>query len=74
MARKKERVGLIDQLREAIRGSGLSLNQLGKDTGVGADRLSRFLRDKRTLTLPAAEAICRVLGLGLVLVRPARKK
>jgi hypothetical protein len=60
--------------RAGAGGSGLSLNQLGKDAGVGADRLSRFLRDDRTLTLPAAEKICRVLGLELAPLRPARKK
>jgi hypothetical protein len=33
--------------------------------GVGRDRLSRFLRGERDLTLSAAEQICRALGLRL---------
>ena len=57
---------MIKQLREAIRRSGRSLNQLGQECGVGPDRLSRFMQGKRTLTLPAAEKICRVLGYELV--------
>jgi transcriptional regulator with XRE-family HTH domain len=71
MARKRERPGLVEQLRIAIRTSGQSLYRIAKNTGVGADRLSRFLRGQRTLTLPAAEKICDVLGLELT---KARKK
>ncbi len=68
MAKKKseEAPGLVEQLREAIRKSGRSLYRLGKDSGVGSDQLSRFMRGDRTLTLPAAEKICRVLNLELV--------
>jgi transcriptional regulator with XRE-family HTH domain len=57
--------GLTEQLREAIWGSGLTLNQLGKECGVGRARLSRFLRGDRDLTVAAAEHICRALHLGL---------
>jgi transcriptional regulator with XRE-family HTH domain len=56
---------LVDQLREAIRESGESLNHLGQRSGVGRDRLSRFLRGERGLTLDAAEKLCRALGLRL---------
>jgi transcriptional regulator with XRE-family HTH domain len=67
VAKKKqpEVPGMVEQLREAIRASGRSLNQLGKETGVGADRLSRFVRGQRDLVLSAAERVCRALGLGL---------
>jgi len=58
--------GLVEQLRAAIRDSGESLNGLGARSGVGADRLSRFLRGKRDLTLKAAEKIANALGLQLV--------
>jgi len=66
MARKKEYPGLVDQLIEAIRESGQSLNQLSVTCGVGRDRLSRFVRGERDLTLSAADKICRVLRLELV--------
>jgi transcriptional regulator with XRE-family HTH domain len=62
---RREGPGLVEQLREAIRGSGLSLNQLSRECSVGRDRLSRFLRGDRDLTVAAAEQICRALHLGL---------
>jgi DNA-binding phage protein len=65
MAREAETPGLVEQLREAVRQSGQSLNQLSAACGVGRDRLSRFLRGRRDLTLTAAEKVCRALGLRL---------
>jgi hypothetical protein len=41
---------------------------------VGHDRLSRFLRDERTLTLPAAENLCKALGLGLAPLTPPKQR
>jgi transcriptional regulator with XRE-family HTH domain len=73
MAKKKGEPGLVDQLRDAIRDSGQSLNQLSHACGVGRDRLSRFLRGERGLTLDAAEKICRTLRLELAPRRQARK-
>jgi antitoxin component HigA of HigAB toxin-antitoxin module len=69
--KKEEAPGLVEQLREAIRQSGRSLYQLGKDSGVGSDQLSRFMSGKRTLTLPAAEKICATLRLQLTPMPPA---
>jgi transcriptional regulator with XRE-family HTH domain len=69
MARKRQPVavegGLKDQIREAIRNSGRSLQQIGKECRIGADRLSRFVRGERSLSLDAAEKVCQVLHLGL---------
>jgi DNA-binding phage protein len=65
---------MIQQLKDEIRGSGRSLKQLARDAGVGADQLSRFLRDERTLTLPAVAKICGALGLELVRRAPAQKR
>jgi hypothetical protein len=56
---------MIEQIRQAVRDSGRSLNQLSKESGVGVDRLSRFMRGERTLTLPAAADLCVALGLRL---------
>jgi transcriptional regulator with XRE-family HTH domain len=61
----KEKSGLVEQLRDAIRRSGHSLNQLSQQCGVGRDRLSRFMRGERDLTLEAAEKVCRVLHFEL---------
>jgi len=66
MAKRREEYGLTKQLREAIQNSGKSLNQLARECGVGPDRLSRFLRGERDLTVDAADRICRALRLRLI--------
>ncbi len=68
MPRKKRRAegpGLIEQLRERIRASGMQLKQLGEAAGVDPSQLSRFMRAERSLTLPAVEKLCFALGLHL---------
>jgi plasmid maintenance system antidote protein VapI len=62
---KKQPADLAEQLRRAIAGCGLSLNQLARATGVHQAQLSRFLRVERSLTLPAASRLCAFLGLRL---------
>jgi hypothetical protein len=66
MAREKGATGLVEQLRQAIRDSGLSLGQLGKACGIGKDRLSRFVRGERGIGLDAADCIFQALGLSVV--------
>jgi plasmid maintenance system antidote protein VapI len=65
MPKHKQVLNVVDQLRRAIGGCGLSLNQLAKATGVHQAQLSRFMRAQRTLTLPAAAKLCTYLGLHL---------
>ncbi len=70
---KKEKgaTPLLEQIREAIRGSGLSLNRLEQLSGVGNDRLSRFMRSERDLTGAAIEKLCKALRLNLVQEEPS---
>lgn len=56
---------LEGDLRRAITGAGVSLNQLGREAGVDPAQLSRFVRGTRTLTLKAAAKVCARLGLRL---------
>jgi transcriptional regulator with XRE-family HTH domain len=63
--KREERPGLIDQLKEQIRGSGRSLNQIAEGSGISVSQLSRFMRGERGLTLHAAEKVCRTLHLHL---------
>src|SRR5262249_18586366 len=65
MPAKREQLPVIEYLQNVIRGSGLSLNELGRRTGVSEGQLSRFLRGDRTLTLPAAARVCLYFGLEL---------
>jgi transcriptional regulator with XRE-family HTH domain len=62
---KQKGTGLKEQLREAIRQSGQSLNRLSGVCGIGRDRLSRFVRGERGIGLDAAEKLCAALGLRL---------
>lgn len=52
-------------IRKAIEDSGLSAYRLAKESGISQPQISRFIAGKRTLTLPAAEKIARVVGLEL---------
>jgi transcriptional regulator with XRE-family HTH domain len=62
---------MVLQLRELIQTDGRSLNQLAKDSGLDAGRLSRFLRGERDINFEAAARLCEVLGVRFVL--PQRK-
>jgi transcriptional regulator with XRE-family HTH domain len=62
------------RLREAIQASGQSLNQLAKESRVGADRLSRFVRGQRQLRGDAIDRLCDVLGLELTSQKPTKGK
>ncbi len=65
MTARLERLPVVRQLQDAVRGCGLSLHELARRTGVSQGQLSRFLRGDRTLTLPAAAQLCLYLKLGL---------
>jgi plasmid maintenance system antidote protein VapI len=64
-SRSTKAADVADQLRQAIRGCGLSLNKLAETTGVHKAQLSRFLRSEQSLTLKAAAKLCNYLGLRL---------
>lgn len=64
MARKQPKP-LSEQLREAIRRSGLSLYRLGRECGVNDGQLSRFMRRQRDLTTRSVDRLCKYLGLEL---------
>jgi len=74
MTKKSVGAGLTEQLRHAIRQSGLSLNEIARTSGVGADRLSRFMRGQRDLTLRAADKLFSVFHLRVVSEEAERGK
>jgi len=56
-------------LQNLIRRDGRSLGDIAQVAGTDKGTLSRFVRDKRTLTLGTADQICRGLGVDVRLVR-----
>jgi transcriptional regulator with XRE-family HTH domain len=58
---------MVLQMRDVIQRDGRSLNQLAKDSGVDAGRLSRFLRGERDINFGAAARLCDVLGITFTL-------
>jgi transcriptional regulator with XRE-family HTH domain len=63
---KDKKSCLTSQLRDSIRESGLSLNEIARQSGVPVPSLSRFMRDERGLSLSVAEKVCTVLCLELI--------
>jgi plasmid maintenance system antidote protein VapI len=69
MARKKsaDRTGgLVEQLREIVRGMDRTLTELAALTGVEPSRMSRFLRGERGLGQDALDRIVKALDLRIV--------
>ena len=60
---------IADQLREAIKASGLSLNELAKKADSNAMSMSRFMRGG-SLKIETAEAIARALGMKSLKISP----
>ena len=58
--------GLIAVLQNAVKDSGLSLNQVAKDSGVSQGQLSRFVRGERMLSLVSAAKLFDYFGLTVV--------
>lgn len=61
------------KLREAIIRSKMSRYRISQLSGVGEAQLSLFVNGKRSLTLPVAAKLAKVLGLELVAKRTRRK-
>jgi transcriptional regulator with XRE-family HTH domain len=55
-----------DQMRRAIKNSGMSLYAIAKITGIQRPQLSRFMSGERGLSIEGITEICKLLGLKLV--------
>lgn len=64
-------MGIVNELREAIKRDGRSVHALALDAGLSPIQVWRFIRDERGLTTPAVNALCDTLGLEL---RPKRTR
>ncbi len=54
-------------MRLAIQGSGKSLNQIDRDTGIDKATLSRFLNGKGGLSIPILDRLADYLGLSITM-------
>jgi transcriptional regulator with XRE-family HTH domain len=66
--------GVVEQLRAAIKSSGLTLTQLSVRAGVSLPPLTRFMKGERGITFTTAEKLCEALGLELSKVEPPAPK
>ena len=66
----KNKCDIERQLKKAVLESNLSRYRIAQLSGVSEAQLSYFVNDKRSLSLPAAAKIAKVLGLEL---RPVKK-
>ena len=73
MERRKHK-SLAEELRKAIRDTGLSRYAISRATGVSEAVLSRFMAGKFNLSLANVERIADFLGLRLVQDRKPHKK
>jgi len=64
--KKKRSNNLTDQLRAAVAGSGRSLGDLARATGIDKSALSRFINGQRGVSMQALDALGRCLGLQIV--------
>ena len=60
---------ISDALRRAIKASGKSLSEIGRESGVHRAVLSRFVRGERTLTTPAVDKLASFFGMRLTKAR-----
>ena len=64
---------ISETLREAVRACPRSRNRLGQLSGISPSILSRFVNERRALTLRVIDPLCEALGLELRPIRPAKK-
>ena len=56
---------ISEQVRLAIAGHGLSLNEVARRAGIQPSQVSRFMRGERGLTTESLDKLAEVLGLEL---------
>lgn len=59
--------GLTEQLKRAIRTSGLTRYAISKATGIDQGQLSKFMKGETTLGIAKAEQLADFLGLEIML-------
>ena len=65
---------ISEALRDAVRTCPQNQNQLGQLSGVSPSVLSRFINERRALTLRVIDPLCEALGLELWPIQPAKER
>ena len=75
MPKKKQRLSLSDELRQAIERSGVSRYSIWQQTGIDQGSLSKFMDGERGLGMESIDQIAELLGLHIVAEpEPSRSK
>ncbi len=74
MGMTKRRLGLIDQIRRAVKVSDLTRYAIWKATGIDQSTLSRFVAGKRGLSMDALDRLGKLLDLNITTGRRRRSK
>ena len=63
MPKKKQRLSLSDELRQAIERSDVSRYSIWQQTGIDQGSLSKFMDGERGLSIESIDTIAELLGL-----------
>jgi hypothetical protein len=66
MPKKKQRLRLSDELRQAIERSGVSRYSIWQQTGIDQGSLSKFMDGERGLGIESIDKLADLLGLHIV--------
>jgi DNA transposition AAA+ family ATPase len=66
MPKKKQRLSLSDELRQAIERSGVSRYSIWQQTGIDQGSLSKFMDGERGLGMESIDQIAELLRLHIV--------
>jgi DNA transposition AAA+ family ATPase len=66
MPKKKQRLSLSDELRQAIERSGVSRYSIWQQTGIDQGSLSKFMDGERGLGMESIDKLADLLGLHIV--------
>jgi len=73
MPKKKQRLSLSDELRQAVERSGLSRYSIWQQTGIDQGSLSKFMDGERGLGMESIDKLADLLGLHIV-AKPERRR
>jgi DNA transposition AAA+ family ATPase len=74
MPKKKQRLSLSDELRQAIERSGVSRYSIWQQTGIDQGSLSKFMDGERGLGMESIDKLADLLGLHICSADAERRR